>query len=205
MVVVSVDYRRAPEAPFPAGLEDVRDAVHGLGEVLGGVATTGVVHAVADSGGAAKLASLAMRVAAGEWTSPIRRQVLVYPSLDYTMSGASIRELGTGYFLSAARVAWYFDHYLPEGTDREAVSPLSGPFAADMPETLVIAAEYDPLRDEAEAYADKLAAAGVPVDRVRYDGLIHGFADMAGMSTACAAATADLGARIRRVLHGESA
>lgn len=176
MVVVSVDYRRAPEAPFPAGLEDVRDAVHGLGEVLGGVATTGVVHAVADSGGAAKLASLAMRVAAGEWTSPIRRQVLVYPSLDYTMSGASIRELGTGYFLSAARVAWYFDHYLPEGTDREAVSPLSGPFAADMPETLVIAAEYDPLRSEAEEYVERMRAAGASARLLLAPGMIHAFA-----------------------------
>ncbi len=176
MVTVSVDYRRSPEAPFPAGLVDAYHALHGLSAVLPDVATTGVMHAVGDSGGAAKLASIAMRVAAGEWSSPVRRQVLLYPSLDYTMRGDSMREFATGYFLSAERVGWYFDHYFAEDTDREAVSPLSGPFTPDMPETLLIAAEYDPLRSEAIDYAARAQAAGAPVHVLIAPGMIHAFA-----------------------------
>lgn len=176
MVVVSVDYRRSPEAPFPAGLRDVHDVLHGLGQALTGITTTAQVHAMADSGGAAKVASLAQRAAAGEWTSPIRRQVLLYPSLDYTMQGRTIREFGEGYFLSAERIAWYFDHYFPVDVDRAAASPLSGPFAADMPHTLVIAAEYDPLLSEAEEYVDRMRAAGARAHLLVAPGMIHAFA-----------------------------
>lgn len=150
MVVVSVDYRRSPEAPFPAGLTDTYQVLHHLDDVLAGVLTTGRVNAVADSGGAAKLASIAMRTAAGQWESPIARQVLIYPSLDYTLSGQSTQDLGTGYFLEASRVQWYFDHYFGDEVDREEASPVHGPFSPDMPQTLVIAAEYDPLVSEAE-------------------------------------------------------
>jgi len=181
MVVVSVDYRRAPEARFPAGLTDVYAVLGALEGGLDGFATTGLVHAMADSGGAAKVASIAMRVAGGEWTSPIDRQVLLYPSVDYTMSGASMRELATGHLLTAERVAWYFDHYFPLASDqpeadRSAASPLSGPYAADMPETLVIAAEYDPLRSEAEEYVARARAAGAPVTLLVAPGMIHAFA-----------------------------
>lgn len=176
MIVVSVDYRRAPEARYPAGLEDVYGVLHRLDQVLDGVATTGTIHAVADSGGGAKVASIAQRVAAGEWTSPITRQVLLYPSLDYTMSGKSIGDLGTGYFLSAERIAWYFDHYFPAGTDRTAASPLAGPYDSRMPETLVIAAEYDPLRSEAEEYVQRMRAAGAGSHLLVVPGAIHAFA-----------------------------
>lgn len=176
MVVVSVDYRRSPETPFPGGLNDVYDVLQHLESALVGIETTGRVHAVADSGGGAKVASIAQRVAAGIWTSPIRRQVLVYPSLDYTMSGRTIDEFGSGYFLSAERVAWYFDHYFPAGSDRAAASPLGGPFSADMPETLVIAAEYDPLRSEAEEYVERMRAAGARAELLLAPGMIHAFA-----------------------------
>jgi acetyl esterase/lipase len=176
MIVVSVDYRRSPETPFPGGLHDAHHALTHLDEVLVGEATTGQVHAFADSGGAAKVASIAMRVAGGQWRSPIRRQVLVYPSLDYTLSGASVQELGEGYFLTAERVRWYFDHYFLEGTDRAAASPLWGAVSADMPDTLVIAAEYDPLRSEAEAYVARMRRAGASAHLMVAPGMIHAFA-----------------------------
>lgn len=176
MVVLSVDYRRSPEALFPAGLTDVYRVLHDLESVLEGVATTKKVHAVADSGGAAKVASIAMRVAAGRWSSPIDRQVLLYPSLDYTMSGASLEEFGTGYFLSAERVQWYFDNYFPQGADRAAASPLYGPFAHEMPETLVIAAEYDPLLSEAVEYVDRMRNSGARAHLVIAPGMLHAFA-----------------------------
>ncbi|TIC84008.1 alpha/beta hydrolase [Nocardioides sp. GY 10127] len=176
MVVVSVDYRRSPEAPYPLGLLDVEHVLDHLDEVLLDDATTGTVHAMADSGGGAKLASVAMRAAAGERTSPIARQVLLYPSLDYTMSGDTVAELGTGYFLTAERVAWYFDHYFPSGADRVAASPVTGPFSADMPDTLVVAAEYDPLRSEAETYVRRVREAGGSAHLLVAPGMIHAFA-----------------------------
>ncbi len=176
MVVVSVDYRRSPEALFPEGLTDVYRALHSLDGALSDVATTGHVHAVADSGGAAKVASIAMRVAAGEWTSRIERQVLLYPSLDYTMSGESIRTFGTGHFLAAERVQWYFDNYFADGVDRAAASPLFGAFSPDMPDTLVIAAEYDPLLSESKEYVERMRAAGARARVIVAPGMIHAFA-----------------------------
>ncbi len=176
MTVVSVDYRRAPEWPYPAGLDDTAAVLNRLEEALVGIPWSGRVHAVADSGGAAKVASLAMRAAAERRTCAIERQVLIYPSLDYTMSGATMTEFGAGYFLSAQRVAWYFDQYFPAGVDRTEASPVSGPFSADMPETLVIAAEYDPLRSEAEEYVRRARDAGARVSLVVATGMIHAFA-----------------------------
>lgn len=176
MVTVSVDYRRSPETLFPGGLEDAYRVLQHLDEATRGEAVSGRVHAFADSGGAAKVASIAMRVAAGEWESPVQRQVLLYPSLDYTLSGASIDEFGSGYFLSADRVRWYFDHYFPAGADRAAASPLFGAMSATMPETLVVVAEYDPLRSEAEAYVARMQDAGAQAHLVVAPGMIHAFA-----------------------------
>lgn len=176
MVVVSVDYRRSPETPFPGGLTDSYQAVLHLDEVLTGIAHDEHVYAVADSGGAAKVASIAMRTAAGEWNSPIERQVLLYPSLDYTMSGATVTEYGEGYFLEADRIKWYFDNYLPAGTDLRAVSPVFGPFNAQMPATLVLAAEYDPLRSEAEDYVQRMQAAGAQAQLIVVPGMLHAYA-----------------------------
>lgn len=176
MVTVSVDYRRSPEAKYPAGLEDVHAVQTHLGDVLHGIATTGRLHAMGDSGGGAKVASIAQRAAAGQWESSIQRQVLLYPSLDYTMRGQTIQDYGAGYFLSSERIAWYFDHYFPKDTDRELASPLTGPFAPGMPHTLVIAAEYDPLLSEAELYVDRMRAAGADAHLLVAPGMIHAFA-----------------------------
>ena len=92
------------------------------------------------------------------------------------MSGESLETFGNGYFLSAERVGWYFDHYFPEGSDRVAASPAFGPFDAEMPRTLVIAAEYDPLLSEAVDYASRASAAGAPMDLLVAPGMIHAFA-----------------------------
>lgn len=176
MIVVSVDYARSPEAPYPQGLEETYRVLQALPTALPDLTTTGRIHGFADSGGGAKLSSIAQRVARGEWTSPIERQVLLYPSVDYTLSGASMETFGTGYFLSAERVGWYFDHYLPDGADRIAASPMFGPFNEEMPETLVIAAEFDPLVSEAQTYAANAREAGAPVKLVVAPGLLHAFA-----------------------------
>lgn len=176
MVVVSVDYRRSPEAQFPLGLTDAYQAALNVTEALDGIAHTDRLFAVADSGGAAKVASIAMRTVAGEWASPIQRQVLLYPSLDYTLSGQSVADYGTGYFLEQNRIQWYFDSYFGEGVDREAASPVSGPFSAEMPETLVLAAEYDPLLSEAETYVERMLEAGAKAQLIVVPGMIHAYA-----------------------------
>ena len=176
MVVVSVDYARSPEAPYPIGLEQTYAALQELSHGLPGVRVTGKIHGFADSGGAAKLASIAQRVARGEWSSPIDRQVLLYPSLDYTMSGETMDTYGQDYFLSTERVQWYFDNYFNEGDDRAQASPGLGPFNAAMPDTLVIAAEYDPLFSEAVSYVEAMRAAGSSAHLIVATGMIHAFA-----------------------------
>lgn len=176
MVVVSVDYARSPEAPYPAGLQQTYAVLDALPAALTDTKVTGRIHGFADSGGAAKLASIAQRTAAGSWHSPIDRQVLLYPSLDYTMSGESMQTYATDYFLSKERVGWYFDNYFPAGADRRAASPLFGPYSSEMPSTLVIAAEYDPLLSEAEAYVSRGIRNGADMHLLVASGMIHAFA-----------------------------
>lgn len=176
MVVVSVDYVRSPEALYPEGLQQTYAVLEALPDALTAIRVSGRIHAFADSGGAAKLASIAQRTAAGSWHSPIDRQVLLYPSLDYTMSGESLKTYATDYFLSAERVGWYFDNYFPPGTDRRAASPLFGPYSSAMPATLVIAAEYDPLLSEAENYVSRGLQNGADMHFLVASGMIHAFA-----------------------------
>jgi acetyl esterase len=105
--------------------------------------------------------------------------------LDMVGDHPSMRENAEGYFLTARRVDWLKDHYLPRGTDRR--DPIASPlYAADLsgqPPARVVTAEFDPLRDEAEAYADRLRHAGVAATAVRHHGLVHGFFRMAALSS----------------------
>jgi acetyl esterase len=108
-----------------------------------------------------------------------------------------------GYFLELATMLWFFDNYAGRtGADPDdpRLSPLLGKLDG-VARALVVTAEFDPMRDEGEAYADLLAGAGVEVDRVRYDGLVHQFQDMGAFSPAATAATDDMVARIRTLLH----
>ena len=95
----------------------------------------------------------------GDTAAPsIDKQILIYPSLDYTLSSESIVRLGKGYLLEEEKIRWYCDHYFQNGEDRHRASPLFGPYFGNMPATLVIAAELDPLRDEAFAYYQQVKA-----------------------------------------------
>lgn len=183
--VLSVEYRLAPEYPFPAGVDDAlaawRFAVQSTSRW--GVATDRIIVAGDSAGG--NLAAVLSQQVRGEDVTPAL-QVLLYPVTDMTRTGGSRVEFATGHFLTAERMDWFTETYLPAGIDRTdpRVSPLLAEDLSGLPPAHVVVAGFDPLRDEGIAYADALASAGVPTTLQRESGLIHGFINMAGFSPA---------------------
>jgi acetyl esterase/lipase len=178
-VVISVDYRLAPECPYPAGLADVITVVKGMQRVLAdrGIRFQPRVSLVGDSAGGA-LCATAAHMLRYEPTVEVHAQVLIYPSLDYTLSLPSTAQFAKGYLLERDRVAWYFDQYFQHAENRHDVSPLFMPCADDLPRTLVLTAQCCLLRDEGEAYAGRLREAGVDVEYVECEGMIHAFLNL---------------------------
>jgi len=174
VIVVSVDYRRSPEFPYPTGLNDSYEATKRVWEVLGEIKYQQRLFIGGDSGGGAVSASIVTRNLTTQELS-IDKQVLIYPSLDYTMRGKSYEENGTGYFLEKSKIEWYFDHYFQNNEDRSQASPLLGQFSSDMPETIIITGGFDPIRDEGLAYGEKLRNMGVYAENQHYEGMIHAF------------------------------
>lgn len=170
--VVAVDYRLAPEHPYPAALDDTMAA-------LAWTAATfpGRPHVVAGDSAGASLAGGAALRARDESGPSLAAQLLIYPATDPSMAMPSIARNGEGYFLTARDMAWFYDQYLPERAARSepVVDLLRSPDLVGLPPAVVVTAEFDPLRDEGEAYADRLRAAGVPVRHVPGPGLIHGY------------------------------
>jgi acetyl esterase/lipase len=124
----------------------------------------------------------------------IDSQVLIYPSLDYTLDHASVRENGQGYLLEQARMAWYFDRYFQENEDRHAASPLYMPIMPNLPPTLVISAGYCPLRDEALAYVERLATSGVSHRHRHFADMIHAYLNLEALvPDACAQTYQEIG------------
>jgi acetyl esterase len=179
-VVVSVEYRLAPEHCFPAATDDCYAAtawVHEHASELGGDPRHMVV--AGDSAGG-NLAAVVAQMARHRGGPPIAFQALIYPVIDAACDTPSYTENAEGYFLEKQAMRWFWDQYL--GADGDGADALASPIRANdlsgLPPAIVITAEYDPLRDEGEAYADALEAAGVPVTTRRYDGMIHGFVSM---------------------------
>ncbi|MBS0366868.1 MAG: alpha/beta hydrolase [Proteobacteria bacterium] len=199
--VVSVDYRRAPEARFPGPPEDCYAA---LVDVVRRAAELGVEPsrlAVAGDSAGANLATAVAQLARDRSGPAIRYQALLYPALDPALDSASAHANAEGYMLTRAGMRWYWDQYLASPAD--AANPLAAPLnarAAGLPAATIITAEFDPLRDEAEQYADRLRAAGVPVVARRYLGMIHGFASLTFLTPVAARAIADVGADVRGAL-----
>lgn len=178
-IVVAVDYRLAPEHPYPAGLDDAKQVIESLWSILDQTQINYEqrLSLAGDSAGGMMTATLAHDYQASSVVK-IDAQILIYPSLDHTSSLLSIQENASGYLLHEDRIAWYFDHYLPNHIDRKAVSPLFMPMSGHMPRTLIITAEFDPLRDEGFAYTECLKQQGVSVDHVHFDDMIHAFLNM---------------------------
>jgi acetyl esterase/lipase len=178
-LVVSVDYRLAPECPFPAGLNDVVNVIRGIRPVLAnrGCLFDPRLFLVGDSGGGALCASAAHRLQ-HQPELCLAGQVLIYPSLDYTLSLPSTLRLAQGFLLERDRIQWYFDQYFQRAEDRRAASPLFMPIDGHLPRTLVMTAEYCPLRDEGQAYVERLAGAGVAAEHEMFEGQIHAFLNL---------------------------
>lgn len=176
-VVVNVDYRLAPEHRFPAAVDDARRAVCWAQEHADALLADPRRLAVAGTSAGGNLAAAVALRARDEGGPDISLQVLVYPVVDATMSSASYRTLATGYLLDREMMEWFWEQYVPEPDDRlhPWASPLHATSLAGLPAAVVVTAEFDPLRDEGEAYAARLADAGVPVLARRYDGQIHSF------------------------------
>jgi len=173
-VVIAVEYRLAPEFPYPAGIDDSQYALEHYQEVLSDVKFNQQLIIAGDSAGAAICTTLASKNI-GNSTVNIDKQILVYPSVDYTMSSDSIEENGTGFLLEKEKIVWYFNQYFQHDEPSKSVSPLFMPMAETMPETLIFTAGCDPLRDESYAYAQALEKAGVKVEEYTFDGMIHAY------------------------------
>jgi len=201
--VLAVDYRRAPEHPWPAAVDDVVQVIRWAAvdrpELPG---ATGPLVVAGDSAGG-NLAALACLRLRGEGGPLPDAQVLVYPNTDLTLSQPSVSQKGTGWGLSADDVAWGAEQWVPDVAQRASptVSPLHATDLTGLPPALVITAEHDPLRDEGETYAARLAAAGVPTTHRREPRMIHGFLTMDTVSPAAAAAGDRLFADIARMLR----
>jgi acetyl esterase len=171
-VVVSVDYRLAPEARFPAAAEDAYAATMWARERYG---PRRLIVAGDSAGG--NLSAVVTLMARDNGGPAIDHQLLVYPVTDHAMESPSYTENAEGYFLTRTHMAWYWEQYL--GPDGDGSHPYASPIRADdlsgLPPATVLTAELDPLRDEGEAYATALAAAGTPTEARRADGLFHGF------------------------------
>jgi len=192
-VVVAVDYRLAPEHPFPAAVVDAVAAYEWVQRNAAELGVqTGRVGVMGDSAGGNLAAVVAQQThgAQNDVPEPVA-QCLVYPALDAHLAQPSIDTFSEGFVLTRDDMVWFRGHYLPEreSWDDVRASPLLAPDLAGLAPAAVFTAGFDPLRDEGRAYADALAGAGVPVQYRCYDDLVHGFFGMGVLPDGMAVAT----------------
>jgi acetyl esterase len=199
-VVVSVDYRLAPEAKFPAAADDCYAATKWIADNASEINVDLSRIAVGGDSAGGNLAASVSLMARDRGGPSIVFQALIYPVTERDFSTASYRENADGYLLTLDAMKWYWDHYLK--SDADSSDPYAAPAAAKdlrgLPPALVITAAFDPLRDEGEAYARRLQGAGVPTACSRYDGMIHGFYGMSAVIDKGKQAISETAAALRR-------
>lgn len=203
-IVLSVDYRLAPEAKFPAAPEDCYAVTQwtALRARELGIDPQRIAVAGDSAGGnLAAVVSLMCRDRGGHM--PVH-QLLIYPVTDFAFDSESYRTNGEGYFLTKDMMRWFWHHYLESDADGEnaLASPLRATNLAGLPPATVVTAEYDPLRDEGRAYAERLVAAGVPTDYRNYDGVFHGFFGMTAQLPRARKAVDEACAALRKAFSG---
>ncbi len=178
--VFSLDYRLAPEHPFPAAVEDTVAALIFLSHQAERLGIDPERIAVAGDSAGGGLAAVALHETKGKLAAPARAQALIYPALDLRGRTPSRKELADHFPIPREMIGWFFDHYFGSAwpfTDPRAIPALYEDYTG-LPPALIITAGHDPLRDEGTDYARKLEAAGVPVDYECFEGTIHGFMNM---------------------------
>jgi acetyl esterase len=201
-VIVSVDYRLAPEHVYPAAFDDCYAATVWVAEHAAELgADPGRLVVAGDSAGGNLAAAVAL--AARDRAGPaVAAQLLIYPVTDFDFTTRSYLDNGEGYLLQRPTMQWFWAHYL--GAQDLGKDPYAAPARADslvgLPPAFVMTCEFDPLRDEGEAYAARLRDAGVPVTARRYDGMLHGFLWTLGATPSGAVAVDDLVAALHSML-----
>jgi len=190
-VVFSVDYRLAPEHPFPAAVDDCFAATRYVAENAAKLKISGIAVGGDSAGG--NLAATVALLARDAGGPALAFQLLIYPATDQRMGTASHQRNGQGYLLTADSIRYFRGNYLPNERDWSdwRASPLLAKSQANLPPALVITAGFDPLVDEGRAYADKLRAAGVEVAYREYPDMVHGFILFGGVIDTANAAVAD--------------
>jgi acetyl esterase len=202
-VVVSVDYRMAPEHRAPQAVHDCVDATRWVATAGAQLGADPSLLAVSGDSAGGNLAAVVCQVVRDEGGPVIAHQALVYPATDATMSQPSVAEHAHAAVLTREKMTTFRAHYLGDdglAPDHPLVSPLWGRDLSGLPPALVQTADLDPLRDEGAAYAEALRAAGVPARLTNYLGAPHGFASFPGATTVGRAARAELVAELRRHL-----
>ena len=202
-VVVSVDYRLAPESKFPAASDDCYAATRWVADHATSLGIDPKRLAIGGDSAGGNLAAVTALRARDEGGPALAFQLLVYPATDANADTPSYRDNADGYLLTKDSMLWFWDHYLRNDADRANphVSPLRASSLKGLPPALVITAEFDPLRDEGEVFGKRLREAGVPVTISRYDGTIHGFFTMTGFLDLAKKAVAEAAAALRQSLR----
>jgi acetyl esterase len=197
--VLAVDYRRAPEYPFPAPLDDAVTAVRFAIAEAGRLGADPVRVAVGGDSAGGNLAAAAARLLSKDESTAPAFQLLIYPVTDLSHKRRSYQLFQDGFFLTERQMDWYREHYLP--TADVAFDPRASPVLADdldgLPPAHVAVAGFDVLRDEGEEYATRLREAGVPVTVHRHAGLVHGFCNTVNVGRASRAAMLEVTAALR--------
>ncbi|HTW15033.1 MAG TPA: alpha/beta hydrolase [Nocardioides sp.] len=204
--VVLGGYRLAPESPWPAAVDDAWDLLTWVSDRRGDLAGPGAPLVVAGDSAGANLATVVARHARDGGGPEIALQVLVYPVVDHDFDTASYTDPANQLALNRDTLRWFWDHYVAEEhRDHPDVSPIRAADLGGLPPAVVLTAEHDVLRDEGEAYAEALRAAGVPVSCRRFPGQMHGFFTMVGLLPATAEALDHVAAEVDRHLAGAPA
>lgn len=203
-VVLSLEYRLAPEHKFPAAVDDALAAFRWLADHTAELNLDPTRLAVAGDSAGGNLSTVIAQTATRErW--PVRPcfQLLLYPGLDFRRGHASHRSFADGYLLTAASIDWFMKHYLrgPDDIHDLRVSPLLAPDLAGLPPAYISTAGFDPLRDEAHEYAERLREADVPVELAQNPSLVHGFIGLVDAIPAAAAALDHAALALHRALH----
>jgi acetyl esterase len=188
-LIVSVNYRHAPEHKFPSAANDAYDATRWVSEHAAELGADPARLAVAGISAGGGLAATASLMARDKGTPNIAFQLLWVPVLNAPMNTPSFKENAEGYGLTARGMQWFWGHYLatPQDGENPYASPLLASDFSNLPPALVMVAQYDPLRDEGTLYAEKLRAAGVPVEYHLYEGMIHPYLGKQGFDDAVSA------------------